>query len=220
MACFSLKRTVTTSATIAAIMILAGGPPAEARDFFTSFFSGFGRPAAQPAAALPFASEPVDIGMPSAATPAPARISSGVATAFCVRTCDGRYFPLPAPSGQSRAATCKSFCPASETKVFVGGTIDNASASDSGKSYSSMPNAFRYRTELVNGCTCNGKDSGGLAHIKAEDDPTLRKGDLVAGPGGSLVASRSAELRSVSAGYSPGRSVRAILERLPVVAAE
>lgn len=213
MAFVSLKRSLVGLATIT--VILAGhNSPVQARDLFTSLFGGFGRPSAQPAIALPFAAESGDTETPPSPNTPPVRVSGGSTTAFCVRTCDGRYFPLSASSGQSRAATCKSFCPASETRVFIGSTIDNASASDTGKSYSAMPNAFRYRSELVNGCTCNGKDSGGLAHIQTENDPTLRKGDLVAGAGGSLQASR------VSANYSPARSVRANFQRLPVVAAE
>ena len=87
----------------------------------------------------------------------------------------------------ARIATCKSICPSSETKVVSGSSIDNASATDSGKPYSALPNAFRYRKELVAGCTCNGKDQLGLAPVKIEDDPTLRKGDIVAGADGLMI---------------------------------
>ena len=57
-----------------------------------------------------------------------------------------------------------------------------------GKPYSQLPNAFRYRTEAVAGCTCNGKDQAGLASVPVENDPTLRKGDIVAGANGLVVA--------------------------------
>ena len=60
-----------------------------------------------------------------------------------------------------------------------------------GKPYSELPNAFRYRNELVAGCTCNGKDPVGLASVKIENDPTLRKGDIVAGDDGLMVAGRA-----------------------------
>ena len=72
------------------------------------------------------------------------------------------------------------------------GSIDNASASD-GKPYSALQNAFRYRKELVVGCTCNGKDVIGLASIKPENDKTLRQGDLVASAHGFKVVSSSSE---------------------------
>jgi hypothetical protein len=104
--------------------------------------------------------------------------------------------------------------------VFSGSSIDNATA-ENGKSYSDLPNAFRYRNELVNGCTCNGKDQIGLAPVKIESDPTLRKGDIVAGENGLLVAGRSADRRGAELNFSPAsEKVSARYQRLPVVARE
>lgn len=135
-----------------------------------------------------------------------------------MRTCDGRYFPITAPDGQSRAASCISFCPASETKAFYGSSIEHA-ATESGKSYSELPNALRYRNEIVAGCTCNGKDLIGLASIKIEDDPTLRKGDIVAGATGLMVAGRSADRSKASVNLTPATaSLRARYERGLLVA--
>ena len=135
------------------------------------------------------------------------RYGGGGGQAFCVRTCDGRYFPVTGSDNASRAASCNSFCPASETKVFSGSNIDNASA-ENGKSYSELPNAFRFRNELVAGCTCNGKDQIGLAPVKIENDPTLRKGDIVAGENGLLVAGRSADRRGAGAEFLAGIRTR------------
>jgi hypothetical protein len=98
--------------------------------------------------------------------------------AYCVRLCDGRYFPISNRGGGS-AELCKSFCPASPTRVFVGGNINQAVSSD-GKRYSDMPNAFVYREKLVADCTCNGNSQVGLAPQRAENDPTLQPGDIVA----------------------------------------
>jgi hypothetical protein len=98
-------------------------------------------------------------------------------TAYCVRACDGRYFP--ATDTKNSADGCKNLCPAADVQVFYGSSIEDA-YSAKGKPYSSLSNAFRYRKELVDGCTCNGKDTAGLASIKVEDDRTLRRGDLVA----------------------------------------
>ncbi len=207
------KRTVTATAALA---LLAGicGPQAEARDFLSELFGGFSMPSAPP----PLPSFVPGFGGPHEDGP-PAPRATGPAMAYCVRTCDGRYFPLANTGGQSRAATCKSFCPASETRVFVGSGIDNASAMDNGKSYASMPNAFRYRTELVSGCTCNGKDPGGLAHIEIENDPTLRKGDLVATSSGSLIKAGTAQ-RSASSAPVHARAPHSRFSRVPVMAAE
>jgi hypothetical protein len=145
---------------------------------------------------------------------------AGGGQAYCVRTCDGRYFPITASDNAGRATSCSSFCPASETKVVYGSSIDTA-ATETGKSYSELPNAFRYRNEIVEGCTCNGKDQTGLAPVKIENDPTLRKGDIVAGDNGLLVAGRSADKRGASLNFSPvPERIRAKYQRMPVVASE
>jgi hypothetical protein len=107
------------------------------------------------------------------------RSEKGPRTAFCVRTCDGHYFPVHAHAGFSAAQMCNSFCPATETRLYAGGGIDYAVGPD-GKRYADLPKAYAYRKQLVANCTCNGKDAFGLAHIDIKDDPTLQRGDLVA----------------------------------------
>jgi hypothetical protein len=203
---------------------LSATPAAQARDFFSALFGAFSdNPSLAPSrpersAPLPFASEGNFFGRP--AELARPRVSYGGGQAYCVRTCDGRYFPIAAGDGQSRAASCNSFCPASDTKVVYGSSIDHA-ATENGKPYSELPNAFRYRNELVAGCTCNGKDQLGLAPVKIEDDPTLRKGDIVAGSNGLVVAARVSDRRGASLNFSPASaSVRAKYQRLPVMASE
>jgi hypothetical protein len=191
--------------------------PAHAEDFLSALFGAFGggRPHAP---FMPFGSEGGPIG-PQGDGPARAGYSGG-GLAYCVRTCDGRYFPISGSDRQSRAASCNSFCPASDTKIVYGSNIDNA-ATETGKPYSELPNAFRYRTEIVAGCTCNGKDQIGLAPVKIEDDPTLRKGDIVAGSSGLVVAGRGADKRGASLSLSPAsEAVRARYQRVPVVASE
>ena len=107
------------------------------------------------------------------------RSASGGSGTYCVRMCDGRYFALPRATGTAAAQLCSSFCPAASTKVFYGGNIDYASAGD-GTRYSSLPSAFVYRDKIVDGCSCNGHNSYGLATLDVETDPTLRNGDIVA----------------------------------------
>jgi len=206
----------------AVLAAVAFAPAAQAEDFLSALFGAFGgaRPQA-PMTPLPYASEG-NTGAPESGVPQHQRplYSSGGSQAYCVRTCDGRYFPLPATGNQSKAASCNSFCPASETKVVYGGNIESA-VTESGKPYSELPNAFRYRDELVAGCTCNGKNPAGLSAVKIEDDPTLRKGDIVAGSGGLMVAGRGADRRGASLQLSPApESVRSHYRRVPVVASE
>ena len=191
-------------------------PVAQAQDFFSALFGAFGR-ARQPYISMPFAND--DGSIPNSRAEMRSHYGGG-GQAYCVRTCDGRYFPLTASDNASRAASCNSFCPASETTVFYGSNIDNAAA-ENGEPYSELPNAFRYRNEIVNGCSCNGEDQFGLAPVKIEDDPTLRKGDIVASENGLLVAGRSADKRGAALSFSPApERVRSKYERVPVVARE
>jgi Protein of unknown function (DUF2865) len=202
-----------------ALCALALAPSAQAEDFLSALFGAFGGGRSHaPSIPLPFASE----GNPFAPQGDVPRLRSGYGggQAYCVRSCDGRYFPISASDRQSRAASCNSFCPAAETKVMYGSNIDNA-ATENGKPYSELPNAFRYRNELVAGCTCDGKDQIGLAPVKIENDPTLRKGDIVAGSDGLMVAGRGADKRGASLNFSPAPAqLRSRYQRVPVMASE
>jgi len=205
------KRVALVAAVLAGATAVA---PAQAEDFFSALFGGFGGRRA-PQIRLPFGD---DGGLFS--QQGDARPRGGGGQAYCVRTCDGRYFPINAADNQSRAASCNSFCPASDTKVVYGSAIDTATT-ETGKPYSELPNAFRYRTELVAGCTCNGKDQLGLAKVEIDKDPTLRKGDIVAGEAGLVVAGRGADKRGASLNFSPAsEKIRARYQRVPVVAQE
>jgi len=118
--------------------------------------------------------------------PAPPRaMASGSGPAFCVRSCDGRYFPLMRGLA-SPAQMCQAFCPASPTKVFFGSNIDGASSAN-GERYADSENAFGYRKALRADCTCNGRDPAGLAPVDLSLDSTLRPGDVIATTSG-LVA--------------------------------
>ncbi|MDO9296764.1 DUF2865 domain-containing protein [Bradyrhizobium sp.] len=189
-------------------------PAAQAQDFFSQLFGGFGRSRA-PQIHMPFAADDGPVVAPQRE----ARPRYGVGQAYCVRTCDGRYFPVNGPDNKSRAEACNNFCPASDTKLVYGSSIDHA-ATETGKPYSELPNAFRYREELVAGCTCNGKDQIGLAPVKIEDDPTLRRGDIVAAADGLMVAGRP-DRRGASLNFSPASDrLQARYQRVPVLARE
>jgi hypothetical protein len=199
-----------------AALLLAGAAlsvPAQAGDFFSNLFGAFGArpPAPRPQMILPFG----DDGPQSMEAQRP-RVAYG-GQAWCVRTCDGRYFPISGDDAQSKAASCNSFCPASQTELVYGNDIDHATTS-TGKPYSALSNAFKYRNEMVAGCTCNGKDQAGLAQVPIDKDPTLRKGDIVAGADGLMIANpgsgKHAELN-----FTPvPPSLQARFQRAPVVA--
>jgi hypothetical protein len=117
---------------------------------------------------------------PSQQPAAPARpvASGGSGPAFCVRSCDGKYFPLTRGNA-SPVQMCQAFCPASPTKVFYGSNIDNAT-SVTGERYADSENAFAYRKALRADCTCNGRDAAGLAPVDLTLDASLRAGDVIA----------------------------------------
>jgi hypothetical protein len=119
----------------------------------------------------------VPLHSPEATRSEAPRSEGGIA--YCVRLCDGRYFPIQRHSEVSSAQTCSSFCPASATKIYNGNGIDHAVAPD-GKRYSELATAFAYRKKIIPDCTCNGRDAFGLVTIPVADDATLRPGDIVA----------------------------------------
>ena len=205
----AVRKVKCWTASAAALALATLAPAAQAQDFFANFFGGFGRP--RPMFRIPF-----DDNFQQAE---PRRRSGGGGQAYCVRTCDGRYFPVAGEDSESRAKACDSLCPKAETKVVYGSNIDDAATED-GKPYSKLPNAFRYRNELVAGCSCSSKDSVGLAGIEPANDPTLRKGDIVVGANGLMVANNDAGKRGASVHFSPASERIKALFRPPAVVAK
>jgi hypothetical protein len=111
-------------------------------------------------------------------SPPPRPVVASVGPAFCVRSCDGKYFPLMRGAA-TPARMCQAFCPASPTKVFFGSSIDSAYAA-TGERYADSENAFAYRMELRADCTCNGHNPAGLASVDLVMDGSLRAGDVLA----------------------------------------
>jgi len=99
---------------------------------------------------------------------------------YCVRTCDGKFFPVSRGGRKelSLDKICHAMCPSAQTKIFSGMGIEQSAATD-GQRYTAIPNAFAYRTKIVDNCTCNGRDPFGVAKIDLENDVTLQGGDLV-----------------------------------------
>jgi hypothetical protein len=164
------------AATFCASVLLAAAPaPASAQGLFDFLFGNTRRsapPTSVPSYADPSDQQRADPGDRSAHI-------GGPSVAYCVRTCDGHFFPIQANANASPAETCQSMCPAAQTKIFIGSAIAGAHAQD-GRRYADLPNAFAYRDKVVANCSCNGKTPFGLATIDVRRDPTLRQGDIVA----------------------------------------
>jgi len=163
---------------------------ASAEGLFDLFFGAFQKQQQQkPPPQANFFADPFN--QQPAAPPRPV-VASGSGPAFCVRSCDGRYFPLTMRGGASPIQMCQAFCPASPTKVFFGSNIDGASSA-SGERYADSDNAYAYRKALRADCTCNGRDAAGLAPVDLTLDTSLRAGDVIATTSG-LVAYSGARL--------------------------
>jgi hypothetical protein len=182
-----MRRRATLIATAALTASVALAPRmASAEGLFDFLFGGSQKQQQQkaPPQANLFA-DPFGLNQQAAPPPRPVA-SSGSGPAFCVRSCDGKYFPLMARSNATPVAMCQAFCPASVTKVFYGSTIEGA-ASGNGERYADSENAFAFRKALRADCTCNGRDPAGLAPVDLTLDASLRQGDMIATTNG-LVA--------------------------------
>src|SRR3954451_593245 len=209
------------AASLAGSVILVPGS-VSAEGLFDMFFGGSQK---QQARATPpqanFFADPFGINSQPAQPAAAPRVAvSG--PAFCVRSCDGKYFPLTTRGNATPVQMCQAFCPASTTKVFYGSTIDGASAGN-GERYADSENAFAYRKALRADCTCNGRSPSGLAPVDLTLDTSLRSGDVVATTDGlvaytgvRLGADRTAEFTPVASYPGLTADVRARLGEMKV----
>src|ERR1700682_3534443 len=191
---------------------------ASAEGLFDFFFGGFQKQQQRASSQANFFADPFGLNQPA---PPPRPVASGSGPAFCVRSCDGRYFPL-ARGNAAPVQMCQAFCPASATKVFFGSTIDSASSA-TGERYAESENAYFYRKALRADCTCNGRDPAGLAPVDLTLDTSLRPGDVIATTNGVVVyggvrvgASQTAEFTPVASYPGLTAEVRARLGEMKV----
>ena len=112
---------------------------------------------------------------------------SGTYHTVCVRACDGFYFPISYSTMPGRfsddARACQRLCPAAEVELYSfrnpGEDMEQA-VSVSGQAYTALPNAFRYRKEIIAGCSCRRPGQSWADALKnADDSSTLETGDIV-----------------------------------------
>jgi Protein of unknown function (DUF2865) len=193
---------------------------AAAEGLFDFFFGGIQKQQQQKAPPQAnFFADP--FGLNQQAAPPSRQVASSGGPAFCVRSCDGRYFPL-ARGNATPVQMCQAFCPASPTKVFYGSTIDGASSA-TGERYADSENAFAYRKAMRADCTCNGRDSAGLAPVDLTLDTSLRPGDVIATTSGLVAysgikagAGQTAEFTPVASYPGLTADVRARLGEMKV----
>jgi len=112
---------------------------------------------------------------------------SGTFRTVCVRTCDGGYFPVSFATYQQRfqddERTCKALCPATEATLFTyrnPGEDINQAVSIGGQPYTSLPNAFKFRTEFNPSCACKAAGQTWSEALKSVDDRAgVEQGDII-----------------------------------------
>ena len=213
------QRRALLAAAVLAGAVMTVPDTALAENLFDFLFGGLKQQARQAAPQANFFTDPFGTQQ---STPSPAPRVAGSGPAFCVRSCDGKYFPINARGNATPAQLCQAFCPASATKVYFGSNIDYATSAN-GERYASSENAFAYRKALRADCTCNGKDAGGLAPIDISLDGSLRPGDVLATTSGLVAYSgirvgndQTAEFTPVSSYPGLTAEVRARLGEMKV----
>ena len=112
---------------------------------------------------------------------------AGTYRTVCVRACDGFYFPISYSTVPGRFATdaqaCQRLCPGAQVTLYTyrnpGEEIEQAVSAD-GAPYTALPNAFRYRKEMVAGCFCRPPgETWSQALRNADDSSTLESSDIV-----------------------------------------
>lgn len=99
---------------------------------------------------------------------------SGTYRTWCVRLCDGYYWPVSHSTTRDRfsrdARKCELGCP-SKSRLFVHRTSDDVDDMTDlkGDAYRDLKNAFRHRKEYVADCTCRGHpwDAEAIARYRA-----------------------------------------------------
>jgi len=113
---------------------------------------------------------------------------SGTYRTVCVRTCDGGYFPISFATVAARfpddEKSCKALCPATEAELFVyrnPGEDINQAVSVNGQPYTSLPNAFRYRSEFNAACACKAAGQTWSDALKSIDEKAeaAQQGDII-----------------------------------------
>jgi hypothetical protein len=131
--------------------------------------------------------------------PPDAGAPSGTYRTVCVRSCDGGYFPISFATVPGRFAddekACKALCPATEASLYTyrnPGEDMNQAVSIGGQTYTSSPNAFKFRSEFNPSCACKAAGQTWSDALKSIDDKAAaeQQGDIIVTEEGSKKMAR------------------------------
>jgi hypothetical protein len=148
-------------------------------------------------------------------------VSGPSGVTYCVRLCDGYFFPLsPAAGGErQQEAACAAMCPAAATRLYVGqpGQEIGAARAANGQRYQQLASAFNHQSGTSSACSCTAR-GWGTASVPLAEDRTLQPGDIVMTAqglrifeGGSRVPHRAGSFVRLSESNRLGRQQRARL---------
>ena len=148
--------------------------------------------------------------------------SEPTAGGFCVRTCDGYFFPLIKSTRATRQQSCELACPSASMEVYDGATIETA-RNRKGQRYSALPVAFAFRDRASSSCACNDpQTSQAFFERTARNDPTLQSGDVLVETNGAFVYSGTKLVPLANASFmasSTRERLRLMLRRVNVKSA-
>jgi hypothetical protein len=212
---FSVMRFL--AALLTAALALGASPTAQAQNFFEQLFGAFN---SQPQRSVDYYGNPPGRqrgpAAPSSQERRAARSGGGEAQSghgegYCVRLCDGYYFPLVRTGGETKQQACDYGCPGTTMAVYEGSAIETARAG--GERYASLPAAFSFRDKTTKNCSCNFLQSAAFSTSALGKDPTLRSGDIVFANSGAFVyqGSKLAPVRVANLSRGVRDHVRALL---------
>jgi len=134
---------------------------------------------------------------------------------WCVRLCDGFYFPVSYRTSSSAyqrdLAICQHRCPGADVSLYSHpGHLnpENMVSAISGERYTQLPTAFAYRTKVTDNCSCEmtapdvksaKADGSETKDPGTEADATTAEADTQTVPQPDDGAAREVEMASVSA---------------------
>ncbi|MCC3243965.1 DUF2865 domain-containing protein [Methylocystis sp. WRRC1] len=137
---------------------------------------------------------------------------------YCVRICDGYYFPLIKSTRATRQQSCEFACPSAPMEIYDGGSIETA-RNYKGERYTALKTAFAFRDKASVNCSCNDpKSSAAFFERTALTDPTLHSGDIVVEANGAFVYSGTTLVPLNRASFVPSQvrqRLRMVLNRAP-----